>query len=405
MYPTIYHALLDLFGLDWPWAKLLNSFGFFVAIAFVVASYAMSRELKRKEAEGLIKGEKRKLITGKAPEWSDIITNGLIGFIVGWKFVYLFANSSTLFVAGGTPQAHIFSSEGYVLLGLLVGGAFGFWRWWEYKKQQLPTPKETIVDYPVYEYAGTITFIAAICGIIGAKLFHLFENPKEFMAFFTKPDLQSFLSGLTVYGGLIMGAAGVLFFAYKKKINFLHLTDATTPGLMLAYGIGRIGCQVSGDGDWGVANSAPKPGWLSWMPDWAWSYNYPNNVNGILGPSADTFGMRITDPNTPCWDGYCTELVPSVWPTPFYETIMATIIFLILWSLRKRIKVAGVITGLYLIFNGIERFLIESIRVNNKFDLMGIQATQAQVLAVCFIFAGVIMLFWRYKVSKKQIQV
>jgi hypothetical protein len=193
MYPTIYHALLDLFGFDWPWAKLLNSFGFFVAIAFVVASYAMSRELKRKEAEGLIKGEKRKHITGKAPVWSDIITNGLIGFIVGWKFIYLFANSSTLFVPGGTPQAHIFSSEGYVLLGLLVGAAFGFWRWWEYKKQQLPTPKETIVDYPVYEYAGTITFIAAICGIIGAKLFHLFENPKEFMAFFTNPDLQSFL--------------------------------------------------------------------------------------------------------------------------------------------------------------------------------------------------------------------
>lgn len=403
MYPTIYHALLDLFGINWPWAKLLNSFGFFVALAFVAASYTLSRELKRKEQQGLLKGEKRKQIIGKAPVWSDIVTNALLGFIIGWKFIYLFLNSERLFVPGQSPQAHIFSSEGYFLVGLLMAAAFGGWRYWEFKKNQLPQPQEKVVDFHIYEYTGTITFIAAIFGIIGAKLFHLFENPDEFMAFFTHPDLQSFLSGLTVYGGLILGAGAVLFFAWKKKIALLHLTDAATPGMILAYGIGRIGCQVSGDGDWGIANPAPKPGWMSWLPDWMWSYDYPNNVNGLLGPSADTFAVRITDPNVPCWDGYCTHLVPSVWPTPFYETIMATIIFIILWSLRKRIKVAGVITGLYLLFNGIERFLIESIRVNNKFDLFGIQATQAQVIAVCFMLAGIGMLYWRMKLSKKNI--
>lgn len=401
MYPTIYHALLDLFGIDWPWAKLLNSFGFFVALAFVIGSYIMSRELKRKEQEGLLKGEKRKEIIGKAPVWSDIITNALLGFIIGWKFVYLFLNSSRLFVPGQSPQEHIFSSEGYFIIGVLLGAAFGAWRWWDYKKKQLPIPEEKIVDFHIYEYTGTITFLTAIFGIAGAKLFHLFENPDEFVAFFSNPDLQSFLSGLTIYGGLILGSAAALFFAYRKGIPFLHLTDSATPGMILAYGIGRIGCQVSGDGDWGIANLAPKPGWMSWLPDWMWSYDYPNNVNGVIGASADTFGMRITDPNVPCWDGYCTHLVPSVWPTPFYETIMATIIFLILWSLRKKIKIAGVITGLYLVFNGIERFLIESIRVNNKFDLLGIQATQAQVIAVCFIVAGVLMLWWRFKSSSR----
>jgi len=401
MYPTIYHALLDLFGIDWPWTKLLNSFGFFVALAFVAASYTLSRELRRKESQGLVKGEKRKFITGKGPDWMDIITNAFLGFILGWKFIYLFLNSSRLFVPGQSPQEHIFSTEGNFGLGIFLALAFGGWRWWYYKKRQLPTPKEEVVDFHIYEYTGTITFIAAVCGIAGAKLFHLFENPDEFIAFFSRPDLQSFLSGLTVYGGLIMGAAGVLYFAWRKNIPFLHLTDAATPGMILAYGIGRIGCQVSGDGDWGVVNAAPKPGWLSWLPDWAWSYDYPNNVNQVLGPSADTFGMRITDPNVPCWDGYCTHLVPSVWPTPLYETVMATLIFILLWSLRKRIKVAGVITGLYLVFNGLERFLIESIRVNNKFDLLGIQATQAQVIAVCFMIAGGAMLFWRWKVSQK----
>lgn len=397
MYPTIYHALLDLFGIDWPWTKLLNSFGFFVALAFVAASYTLSLELKRREKQGLIKGEKRKLIIGKGPDWTDILTNAFLGFILGWKFIYLLANSSTLFKPGQSPQEHIFSSEGYFFVGVILALGLGGWKYWMYKKEQLPQPKEQIVDFHIYEYTGTITFIAAIFGIAGAKLFHLFENPDEFVAFFSEPDLQGFLSGLTVYGGLILGAGGVLFWAYKKGIPLLQLTDAATPGMILAYGIGRIGCQVSGDGDWGIANTSPKPSWLSWLPDWAWAYDYPNNVNGVLGPSADTFGMRITDPNVPCWEGYCTHLVPSVWPTPFYETIMATLIFIVLWSLRKKIKVAGMITALYLIFNGIERFLIESIRVNNKFDLLGIQATQAQVIAVCFVLAGLFMAIWLNK--------
>ena len=401
MYPTIYHALLDLFDLDWPWTKLLNSFGFFVALAFVISSYTLSRELKRKEEEGLLKPEKRKLVTGKGPDWMDILTNAFLGFIMGWKFIYLFLNSSRLFQPGETPQQHIFSSEGYWMLGLLMALAFGGWKYWYYKKRQLPQPKEDIVDFHIYEYTGTITFLAAIFGIAGAKLFHLFENPDEFVAFFKSPDLQSFLSGLTVYGGLILGAAAVLVFAYKKGIHFLHLTDSATPGMILGYGIGRIGCQVSGDGDWGIANTAPKPGWLSWLPDWFWSYDYPNNVNGVLGPNADTFGMRITDPNVPCWEGYCTHLVPSVWPTPLYETIMAVGIFAFLWFLRKRIKTAGIITALYLILNGVERFLIESIRVNNKFDLFGINATQAQVIAVCFVISGIGM-YWYLTQRKKK---
>jgi len=158
--------------------------------------------------------------------------------------------------------------------------------------------------------------------------------------------------------------------------------------MILGYGIGRIGCQVSGDGDWGIVNSAPKPGWLSWAPDWLWAYDYPNNVNQVTGPSADTLGMPITDPTVPCFDGYCTHLVPSVFPTPVYETLMALVIFGILWSLRKRIQVPGVIFSIYLIFNGIERFFIEKIRVNNKFDFLGMKATQAEMIAVIFILIG-----------------
>lgn len=398
MYPTIYHALLDLFGLDWPWAKLLNSFGFFVALAFVVASFLLSAELKRKAKQGVFTPEKRKITEGGVPNWSDIITNGILGFVVGWKFIYLFWNSEKLFTSGSMPQHHIFSMEGYWLLGVLLGVAFGAWRWWDYKKKQLPKP--IIKEYNVFPHdlTGNIIFIAAIFGIIGAKFFHLFENPREFVMFFKEPSLDNFLSGLTIYGGLIVGSTAVLLYARSKKINGWHLCDAAAPALILAYGIGRMGCQVSGDGDWGIANTAPKPKWLSWAPDWLWAYDYPNNVNQVLGPSADTFGVPITDPTTPCFEGYCTHLSPAVFPTPLYETLMTIVIFIVLWSLRKRMTIPGVLFSIYLIFNGVERFLIEQIRVNNKFDFIGLQVTQAQVISVLFALGGITLwIFLRKK--------
>jgi phosphatidylglycerol---prolipoprotein diacylglyceryl transferase len=405
MYPTIYHALYDIFGLDWPWAKLLNSFGFFVALAFVAASYTLSLELKRKAKLAYFTPVPKTIITGGKPEWPDILTNAAIGFIIGWKFVYLFANSDELFQAGSTPQRHIFSADGYWLLGMLIGAGFGAWRWWEYRKRQLPEPvtREFLV-YP-HHLTGTITFMAAIFGILGAKLFHLLENPREFMDFFHHPSFNSFISGLTVYGGLIIGAAGVLVYAWFKKINLWHLCDSAAPGLILAYGVGRIGCQVSGDGDWGIANPAPKPGWLSWAPDWMWAYDFPNNVNHNaqewVGREGDTFVLPITDPSVPCFEGYCTHLSPPVFPTSFYETVACILIFLVLWSLRKRISVPCVIFSLYLVLNGIERFFIEKIRVNNKFDLVGMKVTQAEVIAVLFVITGIVIYIIQTRKSRK----
>ncbi|HZH00905.1 MAG TPA: prolipoprotein diacylglyceryl transferase family protein, partial [Flavisolibacter sp.] len=86
---------------------------------------------------------------------------------------------------------------------------------------------------------------------------------------------------------------------------------------------------------------------------------------------------------------YCNVLPEAVYPTPFYETIMATIFFLILWSLRKKLKPYGAVFALYLIFNGLERFLIEQIRVNNKMDFLGLQPTQAEIIAVGLVLTGI----------------
>jgi phosphatidylglycerol---prolipoprotein diacylglyceryl transferase len=391
MYPTLYHFFYDAFGVEWHWARLLNSFGFFVALAFIAASYTLSLELRRREKLGQFRSEKRKLVTGKAPDWSDIAMHAGMGFLLGWKILYLLLNGARLFSGSEPAQAHLFSREGYFVPGLLLAAAFGYWRWRTYRKEQLPEPKVTIVDIHPHEYTGTITFYAAVFGLIGAKLFHLFENPRELLEFFTSPSLEGFLAGLTVYGGLIVGAGGVIWFAWRKKMNILHLAESIVPGLMLAYGIGRIGCHVSGDGDWGIVNEAPKPGWLSWLPDKLWAYDYPNNVNGVGEPLTE--GL--------IFDGYGTHLVPPVFPTPVYETVMAVGIFALLWALRKRTLIPGMILGLYLLLNGIERFLIEQIRVNNKMDLLGMKITQAELISVMFILSGAAVIAWAQSRHRK----
>ena len=235
-----------------------------------------------------------------------------------------------------------------------------------------------------------MTIIAAIAGIIGAKLFHNLENIGDFIA---DPigQLLAF-SGLTFYGGLVGGAAGVIWYGKKYGIKPLTLADATAPGLMLAYGIGRIGCQVSGDGDWGVPNIAVKPDWLSFLPDWMWSYNFPHNVINA--------GIPMQDCGEKFWYPYCYELAQPVFPTAFYETILATIIFTILWTIRKRINIAGVLFCTYLTLNGIERFFIEKIRVNTKYDILdGI--TQAEIISFCLILIGVLGCFYLFRNAKQ----
>ena len=404
MYPNLYFLFEDLFGFSHPFLKLVNSFGFFVAIAFITGSYLLSAELKRKEEDGLMQPEYRKLIKGAKLKWSDVIYSTIIGFILGFKFVYLAINADTLFQGASLPQEHIFSTKGSLLWGLLLALAMGGYTYWRGKKQELPKPITEKVRFWKYEYTGGITMVAAISGVLGAKLFHLFENPKEFMAFFQEPSIQGFIGGLTIYGGLLVGGVVTYIYARKKGVPGLHLLDAASPGLILSYGIGRIGCQVSGDGDWGIANPNPKPDWLSWAPDWMWAYEYPNNVNAVRGyyPSGGYTGKLIEEGSQwPIFEGYGTYLDPAVFPTPFYETVMATIIFIILWSLRKKIKTPGILFTMYLIFNGFERFWIEKIRVNSVYDIFGREITQAEIISTLMFFAGVGLLFYFKKRTEK----
>ena len=245
MYPNLYFAFLDLLGWDVPALKLINSFGFFVALAFVVAHGLLRTELKRMTVLGHFTPSSRTERIGEPPHPMDLGMQALMGFLLGWKVLYLVVNESDLFQDGGLPQAHLFSTEGNVVWGVLGALFLTGWRCWEVQHARLSKPKTIHVEVPPHEHVGGITAAAAIGGIAGAKLFHLLEYPDEFVAFLQVPSLNAFLGGLTIYGGLIVGGLSVFMYARRHNLNFLKLADGTAPGLLLAYGIGRIGCQVS----------------------------------------------------------------------------------------------------------------------------------------------------------------
>jgi prolipoprotein diacylglyceryltransferase len=386
MYPTISHLLFDLFGVEIPLP--IQTFGFWVAIAFIVASWLVSKELKRKEEQGLLSLTVVKVMVGKSLSITEIFSSIITGFLIGFKGIEAILHYADLVA---NPQDFILSSRGNIMGGLLIAVISIYLKWKENKKTRLDTPKEIEKTIHPYQLVGNMTMIAAVSGIIGAKLFHNLENIGEFME---DPigQLMAF-SGLTFYGGLIAGAVSVIWYAKKYKINILQLIDATAPSLMIAYGVGRIGCMMSGDGDWGITNLAPKPEWMSFLPDWMWSSTFPHNVIRS--------GIHMEDCGAQFWQPYCYELANPVWPTAFYETVMATLIFTLLWNIRKRIAIPGVLFCIYLALNGVERFCIEKVRVNTEYNILG-GITQAEIISFCLILIGIIGAWLLYKNNKEK---
>ena len=216
-----------------------------------------------------------------------------------------------------------------------------------------------------------ITLIAIIFGIIGAKIFSLLEN---WSAFIADPLGEIFSpGGLTFYGGFLLATLAIYITIKRKKIPFLVITDAVAPSLALAYGIGRIGCHLAGDGDYGIPTNLP------------WGTNYEN---GTVPPSYAFRGTEIAKQ-------YPNGIVPDntpLHPTPVYEFIVAVIIFYILYRLNRKTNWPdGKVFMYYLIMTGLARFLVEFIRINPDF-LFGL--TEAQVISIILMLAGIVGLYY-----------
>jgi prolipoprotein diacylglyceryltransferase len=411
MYPNLYYAFKDLFGVEWNWLKVFNSFGFFVAIAFIVAAWILFLELKRKQALGLFTYTEQKITVGQPAGLRELFINFIFGFLVGYKLIGILVTPDAL----NDSQSFILSAQGSVGYGILVGLLFLGLKWWDKNKTKLAKPEQRTVKIWPHDRVGDLVIYAVIFGFLGAKIF---DNLEHWNSFVKDPvgSLLSF-SGLTFYGGLICAALAIYFYSKKHNIPFIHLCDAIAPALILAYAIGRIGCQVAGDGDWGILNIAfvsdasgnlissnnadiqsiikgnenyysqqfatfthiqslhVQPFWG--LPNWLFGYNYPHNVVSEGMPIYGCNGM------------YCYVLPISVFPTAFYEVLMCLLLFIFLWILRKKILTPGKLFGIYLMVNGLERFFIEKIRVNTKYSIAGFHPTQAELISSLLVIAGI----------------
>lgn len=379
MYPDLSYLLHDIFGtpVDNAFA-VVKMFGLMLALAFLAAAWAFGSELKRKEQEGLISGFKEVRYPNRT-RLQDLLVQALIGFILGFKFGAIASD----FAAFKTdPASVVFSGQGNVIWGLL-GALLLFAAYYPsyLKTKKEGAKKETVVVMP-HQRVGDITILAAISGIVGARLFSILENFGDFLR---DPIGQLFSgSGLTIYGGLILAFIVVYRYVKKKGIPPIHVMDSAAPAMILGYAVGRMGCQLAGDGDWGIVHETPVPDWF-FLPDWFWAYDYPRNVLNE--------GVKMAD----CVGHYCHHLVPPVYPTPLYEVIMGLMIFGILWALRKRMKVAGSIFFLYVLLNGIERLIIEFIRVNPRYEILGVTLSQAQYIAIGLILTGAGGLYYLFR--------
>jgi phosphatidylglycerol:prolipoprotein diacylglycerol transferase len=235
-----------------------------------------------------------------------------------------------------------------------------------------------------------VTMIALIGGVAGSKLFSIFEDWKAFTVAPIKTIFSP--SGLTFYGGFIVATFGILYYLRKKKISFLKFADMIAPIVFLAYGIGRIGCQLAGDGDYGIPTHEPwgmhytlgtaKPALV--FEDYfikfptertAWKYDSLK----AIPVSIDNLGQQVTR----------FDEVVTCQPTPLFETIIAIICFAIIWRMRRKLETTpGRIFYITIILMGIERFLVEILRINPLY----IGLSMAQWISIALVLYGLVML-------------
>jgi phosphatidylglycerol---prolipoprotein diacylglyceryl transferase len=228
------------------------------------------------------------------------------------------------------------------------------------------------------DFGSSLVVWAAVAGIVGSRLYEVIDYFPEYMR---NPSAIIFSgSGFVWYGGLIGGMVAAYVVSRRYKLSFLTTADMAAPALVLGQALGRIGCLLSGDGDWGVATSLP------------WGMSYPHAIVG-WDPShvlkLDAYGKLSSACQTVA---DCAQV--RVHPTPIYEAILYTAIFFFLWSIRKDNRVEGRLFFLYMMLAGTVRLLVEFIRINPRV-FMGL--SEAQLIAIAMIIAGAALYIYTSK--------
>ena len=208
--------------------------------------------------------------------------------------------------------------------------------------------------------------VAGLAGLVGARLYHVLESPRDLMA---DPSLLISRFGFAWFGGFLGGFVALLFLARRFQIPALEFMDLCSPAATVGYAIGRIGCLLSGDGDYGKPTSWP----------WPWGMAFPHGVV----PTTETCVQWG-------WPADC-----RVYPTPIYEFLIWLVIAAILWRMGKKAITGAGTTGkvfsLYLVLTGVARFLVEFIRINPR-SFFGL--SNAQTASLGSMILGAILLWW-----------
>jgi len=375
MFPKLSDLINYLLGthIDLP----VQTYGFFLAVAAVVAGFILRSELKRKEKDGMLAARTKKIQTNKPARWIEIIPGVIISSLLGWKFFGIIFEYRSFAL---NPQQYLLSGQGSIealIIIATVSIAYHLFTLYRLKNSE-PEIQEVII-HP-YQQAWSIMLVGLIFALLGSKLFDIFDNFSSFL----KNPVHSILSfsGLTFYGGFIVTVIAELIYMKVIKLDWKQVIDCTAPAIMIGYAIGRLGCHFSGDGCWGIVNTLAQPQWLAWLPDWLWASYYPHNVinTGVFIPG--------------CSGPHCMVLDKPVFPTSLYESIISFFSFGVLWIIRKRIHAPVVLFGLFMVLNGTERFFIEKIRINNKYDFLGLQLSQAEIISSILILAGITVVIY-----------
>lgn len=391
MYPDLSYLFHDLIGTQPDnWLSIFKTFGFFLALSFLLSALVFTKELKRKAKEGIYTYTFETIVEGAPASWGDIAANAFAGLVLGGKGLYAYINYAEF---KADPAAVILSGKMHWVGAIAAAVFFGFLTWWDANRRKKTTPVSREIKVWPHDRISEMTVAAAVGGILGSKIFDLFDNWDAFL----QDPIGSLASGggLAFFGGLVLGFIAVVWYINRKGIPFLPTSDAVAPALTAGYGFGRVGCQLSGDGDWGIVNTAPKPGWMSFLPDWMWAYRYPHNVLNTV----HTDPVKSVPIEGYPWS-YNLQLAEPVFPTPFYETMMMLAVFLILWALRKRIKVPGLLFFIYIGLIAIERFFIEKIRVNVRHDVFGYQLSQAEIISLMLFLTAIVGGLFVYRKHK-----
>jgi phosphatidylglycerol---prolipoprotein diacylglyceryl transferase len=218
------------------------------------------------------------------------------------------------------------------------------------------------------DYSSSVVIAAAVAGIVGSRIYAIADDLPTYLA-----DPKSMIfsgSGFVFYGGMIGGILGAYLVSRWYRISFAVTADMCAPALAIGQAIGRQGCQLAGDGDWGLPSKLP------------WAMAYPR---AIVGWNADTV-LKLDD-HYRLVSGYFPGV--RVHPAPIYETILYLGVFAILWSMRKRSEPAGRLMYWYLLLAGFCRFMVEFVRINPRV-FHGL--SEAQLIAFAMMVLGAIAL-------------